>query len=151
MSGGEGEGTPANPNIFGDWTFLSDFTTIRDQIRIMIGDINENDPLISDQAIEFFYTLAGSDLLGGALQAARAAAAKLALEFDKDLEGIRTNRSQRHRAMLDTIAQLEAQQAQGNFTFTVPEMGTVADADADNYPLTFEPSDITRPDWGEGV
>jgi hypothetical protein len=53
--------------------------------------------------------------------------------------------------MLDTIAQLEAQQAQGNFTFTVPEMGTVADADADNYPLTFEPSDITRPDWGEGV
>lgn len=132
------------------YTFEADFSLVRDQIRQMIGDVlMTTDPLISDEAIAFFYAQANSDLLGGALKAARAAAAKLSLEFDKNLDGLSTSRSQRHKAMLDTIAQLESEQMQGNFTFTVPEIGTTADADADNYPPIFEHTDIGRPDWGE--
>ncbi len=77
--------------------------------------------------------------------AARAAAAKLAKEFDRDLDGLKTSRSQRHKAMLDTIAQLEAEQAQGNYTFTAPSVGTVADVA--NYPTEFELSNVAGPDW----
>jgi hypothetical protein len=132
------------------YSFSADFSVIKDQIRQMIGDVLvTTDPLLSDEAIAFFYAQAGNDLVGGALKAARAAAAKLSLEFDKNLDGLSTSRSQRHKAMLDTIAQLEADQVQGNFAFTVPEIGTTADADADNYPLIFEPTDVGRSDWGE--
>ncbi len=128
-------------------TFEEDFTLTRDQMRSMIGDIDSSDPLISDEALAFYYARGGSDVLAGAILAARAAAAKLALEFDKDLDGLKTSRSQRHKAMLDTITQLEAEQAQGNYTFTAPKIGKVADAK--NYPTEFELSDVGSPSWDE--
>jgi hypothetical protein len=49
--------------------------------------------------------------------------------------------------MLDTIAQLEAEQVSDNFAFTVPTIEPIADTE--NYPLVFEPTDIGRPDWEE--
>lgn len=128
------------------WTFDEDFDTVNDQIRQMIGDIISTDPLISDEAIAFFYARGGT-LIDGAILAARSAAAKLALEFDKNLDGLSTHRSQRHKAMLDTIAQLEAEKTQSNFTFTVPEIGTIADEG--NYPTEFEESDIAAADWDD--
>lgn len=126
------------------WTFELNFTLHRDQIRQMIGDVVATDPLLTDEAIAFFYARAGNDILAGAILAARSAAAKLALEYDKDLDGLKTNRSQRHKAMLDTIAQLEAEQALGNFSFTPPSAGKVADVE--NYPLSFEHSDVAGPE-----
>lgn len=126
------------------WTFTPDFTLPRDQIRQLIGDVVATDPLLTDEAIAFFYARAGNDILAGAIMAARSAAAKLALEFDKDLDGLKTNRSQRHKAVLDTITQLEAEQAQGNFSFTPPSAGKVADVE--NYPTCFEHSDIAGPE-----
>jgi hypothetical protein len=128
------------------WTFLEDYTKVRDQIRVMIGDVVASDPLLSDEAIAFFYGRGGS-VLAGAILAARAATAKLALEFDKDLDGLKTNRSQRHKAMLDTIAQLEAEQAQGSFKFIAPAIGKIADST--KYPKSFEPSDLAAPGWDE--
>lgn len=126
------------------WTFTPDFTLIRDQIRQMIGDVVVTDPLLTDEAIAFFYARAGNDILAGSILAARSAAAKLALEFDRDMDGLKTNRSQRHKAVLDTITQLEAEQVAGNFAFTAPSIGNVADAE--NYPLCFEHSDIAGPE-----
>jgi hypothetical protein len=145
MTDWSGTGTASPSPIMGTWTFAADFTLIRDQIRQMIGDIISSDPLISDEAIAFFYARSGSDLAAGALLAARAAAAKLALEFDKDIDGLKTSRSQRHKAMLDTIAHLEAEQAAGNFDFTMPTSGAVADSE--NYPNEFVPTDLASPSW----
>ena len=131
------------------YTFAADFSLVRDQIRQLIGDVEvTTDPLISDEAIAFFYAQAGSDLVGGALKAAKAAAAKLAREFDKDLDGLKTSRSQRHKAMLDVIASLESEQAAGNFAFTAPDAaGQVGDVGG--YPGALEHTDLGRPDWDE--
>jgi hypothetical protein len=128
------------------YTFSADFTKINDQIRQMIGDVDvSTDPILSDEAIAFFYSLAGNDLLGGAVKAAKSAAAKLAREFDRDLDGLVTKRSQRHAAMLATIDQLESDQSAGQLDFTAPSVGTVKG----NYPMEFESSDLSGPAWGE--
>ncbi|MCK9571046.1 hypothetical protein M0R72_19010 [Candidatus Pacearchaeota archaeon] len=128
------------------YTFAADFSLIRDQIRDMIGDTDvTNDPILSDEAIAFYYAQAGNDLAGGALKAAKAAAAKLAREFDKDIDGLKTSRSQRHKAMLNVIAALEDEAARENASYTVPESGTVADVAG--YPIEMEHTDLGRPDW----
>jgi hypothetical protein len=136
------------------YTFAADFSLVRDQIRQMIGDVLvTTDPLISDEAIAFFYLNAGNSLPGGALKSAKAAAAKLSLEYDKDLDGLKTSRSQRHKAMLDTIAQLEAEQAIGDFTFTVPASGSTSDgqvSDVANYPKALVHTDLAAPTWEAG-
>lgn len=128
------------------YTFASDFSLVRDQMRQLIGDtLVSTDPLLSDEALAWFYAQAGNDLLGGALKAARAAAAKLAHECDVTASKASSKRSQRHAAMLDTIAQLEAEIAQENFEFEMPGSGSVADAE--NYPLELEHTDLSRPSW----
>lgn len=129
------------------WTFTPDYTLVRDQIRSMVGDIDSTDPLLDDAAIAFYYAQAGNDLTGGALKAAKAAAAKLAREFDKDIDGLKTSRSQRHKAMLNVIAALEDEAAREGFSYTVPEAGQVADVAG--YPTEMEHTDLGRPDWDE--
>jgi hypothetical protein len=130
------------------YTFAADFSLVRDQIRQMIGDVLvTTDPLVSDEAIAFFYARAGNDLVVGALMAAKAAAAKLALEFDKDIDGLKTSRSQRHKAMMDVIAALEDEQARETSSFVVPEAGQVADVAG--YPKEFESTDLAAPSWEE--
>jgi hypothetical protein len=134
-------------DLIGNWTFDADFTVVRDQIRQMIGDVDIDDPLISDEAIAFFYAQAGT-ATGGALRAAKAAAAKLAREFDKDIDGLSTSRSQRHKAMISIIEQLEkdvaTEDAAENLSFTLPD-ASGAVADVEGYPVEFEPSDLGRP------
>jgi hypothetical protein len=136
---------PNQAAFVGTWTFTPDFTLVRDQIRQMIGDVISTDPLISDEALAWFYLQAGSDLVSGALKAAKAAAAKLALEFDRDLDGLKTSRSQRHKAMLNVIEALENEAARENATYTAPEAGQVADVAG--YPDEFEPTVLVGPDW----
>ncbi len=128
------------------YTFAADFSLVRDQIRGMIGDVDvTTDPILSDEAIAFFYAQAGSDLLGGALKAAKAAAAKLAKEFDKDIDGLKTSRSQRHKAMLNVIAALEDEAAMENASLTAAEAGLVGDVSG--YPVQFESTELAGPDW----
>jgi hypothetical protein len=130
------------------YTFSADFSLVRDQIRDMIGDVDvATDPILSDEAIAFYYVQAGNDLVGGALKAAKAAAAKLAREFDKDIDGLKTSRSQRHKAMLNVITTLEDEAAREGFSYTVPEVGQVADVAG--YPPELEHTDLGRPDWDE--
>jgi hypothetical protein len=131
------------------YTFASDFTLLRDQIRVMIGDVLvSTDPLLDDAAIAWFYAQAGNDLLGGALKAAKAAAAKLAHECDIVASKGQAMKSQRHKAMLDVIASLEADQAAGNFAFLIPTAaGQVADVAG--YPKEFESTDLKGPTWEE--
>jgi hypothetical protein len=110
------------------YTFAADFSLVRDQIRQMIGD-----------------TAVTTDLIGGAILAARAAAAKLALECDVVASKAQANRSQRHVAMLDTIAQLEAERFLENFGFESIDVGKVADSE--NYPKAFESTDLGGQSW----
>jgi hypothetical protein len=131
------------------YTFAADFSLVRDQIRQMIGDVDVvTDPILSDEAIAFYYAQAGSDLLAGALKAAKAAAAKLTREFDKDIDGLKTSRSQRHKAMLNVIAALEDEAAREGFSYTVPDASESV-ADVAGYPQEMEHTDLARPDWNE--
>ena len=86
--------------------------------------------------------------MGGALKAAKAAAAKLAREFDKDLDGLKTSRSQRHKAMLDVIANLEAEIANVNYAFSKLDASEQV-GDVGGYPIEMEHTDLGRPDWDE--
>jgi hypothetical protein len=127
------------------WTFAQDYTLVRDQIRVMIGDVLTTDQLLDDAAIAFFYLRAGNDLLGGALLAAKAAAAKLALECDVTASKASSKRSQRHIAMLNVIAALEDEQAREKATYTMPEVGQVADSE--HYPKEFASTNLAAPTW----
>lgn len=44
------------------WTFINDFTSQRDKVRMEIGDITNTDQLLSDEAIAYAGTVEGSDL-----------------------------------------------------------------------------------------
>lgn len=132
------------------YTFAADFSLVRDQIRQYIGDVDVvTDPILSDEAIAFYYAQAGSELLPGAIKAAKAAAAKLAREFDKDIDGLKTSRSQRHKAMLNIIAALEDEKArEDSACITIPSAsGQVADVAG--YPKELEHTDLGGPDWDE--
>jgi hypothetical protein len=130
------------------YTFSADFSLVQDQIRQLIGDVDVvTDPILSDEAIAFFYAQAGSDLLGGAVKAAKAAAAKLARECDLTASKSSAKQSQRHAAMLNVIAVLEDEQARDNASYTIPDVGQVVDVAG--YPLEFEPSDLAGPDWAD--
>ena len=78
----------------------------------------------------------------------RAGAAKLALECDTDLDGLKASRSQRHKAMLDVIEQLEREGSAIRGGFVPPTIGHTSDARG--YPAIMEHSDLTRPSWRHG-
>jgi hypothetical protein len=67
------------------WTFNYDPTSQLDRVRILVGDTDENDPLISDEEIGLYltggYWAAGSDHLAAA-SVATAIAAKFARRAD---------------------------------------------------------------------
>lgn len=125
------------------WIFAPDYTLVRDQIRVMIGDVISTDPLLDDAAIAFFYAQAGNDLVGGALKAAQAAAAKLAHECDTVASKAQARKSQRHAAMLDVIAQLKAEQIssqhRGDYS---PDTALVETRDSEDYPDEFRLSSL---------
>jgi hypothetical protein len=130
------------------WTYSSDFTTTRDQIRVMVGDVDSTDPLLNDSEIAQAYALEGS-VLDGAILAAQWAAAKMARDPDTNFDGISTKRSQRHAMMLQTITRLEARRARGSLDFTPPSSSEISQV-RDVYvglPVEHQFGETKSPTW----
>lgn len=125
------------------WTYAADFSTTRDQIRVRIGDVDVNDPLLLDDEIAQAY-VEGETVLKASLVAARWCAAKLAREFDKTIGKMSTKRSQRHAAMLQLIADLQEEIKQDAWSCTWSSARTMAAVtDTTAFPAFFRPTDTT--------
>jgi len=135
------------------WTFEEDFTEVRDQMRSKIGDIITSDPLISDEALAFYYSDAGNDLLEGSIRAARAAAARLAHECDTTASRATSAKSQRHKAMLEVITQLKTEQntspLKGDYS---PDTSVPTETrDSEDYPDEYRLSSLHGPSRRGGL
>lgn len=103
------------------WTFGSDPTAQLDRVRILVGDTDEDDQLISDEEIGLYltggYWAAASDHLAAA-SVANAIAAKLARRADSlSAYGTSVNWSglvQRYRTLATELAERGATEAGGS-------------------------------------
>ncbi|MBC7340956.1 MAG: hypothetical protein H5U02_00620 [Clostridia bacterium] len=78
-----------------------------DQVRALIGDTDQENPILSDEEILFFLSEEGS-ARRAAPRAALAAAAKFAKEADKAIGDLRISLSQKADKYLQLAAALEA-------------------------------------------
>jgi hypothetical protein len=79
------------------------------QVRLMVGDTNKNDPQLQDEEITFVISTTGSNIYAMAAAVARFIAAKLAREVDAVNEPLRQMFSQRMQRYL-RLADLWEQQ-----------------------------------------
>lgn len=61
------------------WTFTGDATSDRDKVRVLIGDTNDADQLVSDEVIAMHLAMRNNDVY----QAAAAAARSIAADFGR--------------------------------------------------------------------
>lgn len=90
------------------WTYTPDFTTTRDQVRLLIGDTDTTDQQMQDDEIAYLATLYGS-ALRAASAACRSLQAKYARQADTAIDDIKVSSSQRAKAYGELAASLEAQ------------------------------------------
>lgn len=87
------------------WTYNSDVTTDRDQVRLLIGDTIAADPQLDDGEIAFLLTSAGS-VRGAAIGAARVLMAKYARLCDKwvgDLKILASQKQLHYKRLIDEL------------------------------------------------
>jgi hypothetical protein len=92
--------------------FSYDFTALTvplNQVRLMVGDINESEPLLQDEEIAFVIGQSGSNIYAQAGAVARFIAAKLAREVDAVNEPLRQMFSQRMTRFLKLADMWEQQ------------------------------------------
>jgi hypothetical protein len=108
------------------WTYDADFTTVKDQIRFLIGDTDESDPLLEDSEIEFMSSMSSSVHIAAA-KACRAIAVKLGRQVDYSIGDLSEKLSQRAAAYLQMAMQLDADASRASFSSGVPSVGFVTD------------------------
>lgn len=88
----------------------SDLSTNLARVRLMIGDTDSADPLLTDEEINYFLSL-NSDPTKAAALAARAVAGKFAKLADKSVESVSVRYSQKAEGYFKLADQIEAQSA----------------------------------------
>jgi hypothetical protein len=62
-------------------------TVARDEVRLAVGDTNEDEPLLEDEELDYLLTVTGSSVRFAAVAACRAIAAKFSRRVDFSLGG----------------------------------------------------------------
>lgn len=104
------------------WTYASNFTLTRDVVRLLIGDTNTNDQLLSDEEIAF-YTDNNANAYFAASDAAKAIAAKYARKVSTTVGDLRKELQQQREAYLQIADQLRAR---GSVSSLVPYAGGIS-------------------------
>lgn len=108
------------------WTYTPDFTTARDQIRLLIGDTNTNDQQLQDAEIAYLVTENGG-VYSAAAAAARTIAAKYARMVDLEVRGLqKQSLAQRQQHYADLAGQLTQKSARAG---AMPYAGGISVAD----------------------
>jgi len=119
-----------------------------ESVRYKIGDTDSDNPQLTDEEIEYELAEANSSILLAAARCASALAARYARKVTKKIGDRSINYSDLAAQYRSLAADLESQHQQGAYSgYSVPDIGKVADVE--NYPVTFEPSDVGQPAWGE--
>lgn len=82
-----------------EWNYRQDFTRQIDVIRLLVGDTDANDQLLSDSEITYFVNLHGTPNRS-ASEAARAIAAKFARNMSRSIGGLQADFAAKHRQYL---------------------------------------------------
>jgi hypothetical protein len=96
------------------WSFseASLSTSEKDQVRLLIGDTDTNDQLISDEAIAFYLSSRGNSVNLAAADACDSIAAKFARQVDTKNGALSVSASQRSAAYRQLGADLRSQNAE---------------------------------------
>lgn len=123
------------------WTYSnSPSSSNRDAIRVLLGDTNSSDPLLTDEEIAFFLAQFPGNIYSAAAMGAQAIAAKYArLATEKEVGDLRIEYGLRHEHFLALSGTLADQSA---LTPSTPYLGgkSISDKEA-NY----EDTDIVQP------
>lgn len=121
-------------------TYTPDFTTTRDQVRLKIGDPDSaGNYILYDDEIEQAYAEGGS-IIQASILACRWMIAKLASsQYDKNIDGLSTKRSQRVAQIKDLLGVLQAEALTTATTWTKPSLTRVSDTK--QYPKIFHVND----------
>jgi hypothetical protein len=79
------------------WIYNPSLTTDRDKVRFLIGDTDENEPLLQDEEIDFLLS-ENTDIYLAASSAAESISAKFARQSDKSIGDAHTTYSQKAEA-----------------------------------------------------
>jgi hypothetical protein len=85
--------------IGAEWNYRQDFTRKIDIVRLLVGDTDSNDQLLSDSEITYFVELHGT-ANRSASEAARAIAAKFARNMSRSIGGLQADFAAKHRQYL---------------------------------------------------
>jgi len=91
------------------WSYEADLPTDKDKVRLLIGDTDTSDKLLSDSEVEYFITTHGS-LNRAASEACRAIAAMFARQMSRSVGGLQADFSAKHRQYLSMAENLDANQ-----------------------------------------
>lgn len=128
------------------WSFTNDpKNVIVDAIRVEIYDIDEDNPLISDEIIEYAYDEENS-ILNAAARCCEILAAKFSNSVDKRLGPLSVSLSDKAEKYSSLAKELRAK-AKSTYT-GVPYAGGISDDKADTFE---EDTDLVQPEFSKGM
>lgn len=95
------------------WEYDLDLPTDKDKVRLLIGDTDPNDPLLSDTEIQYFVDGQGS-LGRAASEACRAIAGMFARNMSQSIGGLSADFSAKYRQYLGMADELAASSDQSD-------------------------------------
>lgn len=90
------------------WTYDDTLPTKRDTLRLMVGDTDQADQLVTNEAMGFALSR-NSTLEAAAAQVCRQIAARFAREVDTSADGFRSSASQRYKHFKELAERFEAE------------------------------------------
>jgi hypothetical protein len=130
------------------WTYDSELGTIRDVVRLTIGDTNPRDEQFQDEEIDYFLDANSDDVLATSKQLVRALIAKYARSVDKwvgDLKTLASQKVDHYKQLLET---LEGAEGSGLAFAGVPTAGGIYSAEKQAQE---DRGDLAKPSFVRGV
>jgi len=126
------------------WTYTNDPANVAlDRVRFMIGDIDADDPQITDEELNWLISDEGSEI-SAAIAAVRNLIAQYARLVDKSVDGLSISYSQRRDNLKELMATLKARQASRK---AVPFAGGISQSQKDDVK---DNSDRVKPRFRRG-
>lgn len=128
------------------WTYNTELTVSRDQLRLLIGDTLSTDQQFSNEELDWMLTENGNGLYRSAASACRMLAARYSRYADKwvgDLKILASQKSRSYLAMADTFAQQASTQS-----WAVPTAGGVYVAEKE---AAAENTSLVQPEFVRGM
>lgn len=91
------------------WTYEDDLPTDKDKVRLLIGDTDTDDKLLTDAEVTYFITTHGT-LSRAAAEACRAIAAMFARKTSRSVGSLQADFSAKHRQYLAMAESLDRNQ-----------------------------------------